>query len=225
MRVSSAVASEGTARVWFALAAAALLPMVVAVVVLRGAREGLRAFGGAGGALRAFGAGLWFASLLVGLSVFGSVLRAATHHHALAGVTFGIGAVVMATGSALVCARIVVILRNAPQSTRRTLAVALTLAMCGAVAWVGFGFLRAASSDGPSSASGTLVDVLAFALAALFGARRSLVARRTLALIGPPFAVVVLAIGASTLRDAPLLDAIEEHAPAFGPAASLVLFR
>jgi hypothetical protein len=227
MRVSSVVASEGTARVWVALAAAALGPMVAAVVVLRGAREGLRAFAGPGSALRAFGVALWLASLLVGLSLFGGVLRATTHHHALAGVTFAVGAVALAAGSGVVCARIISILRGAPQGVRRILAVALGFMACAAVAWVGLGFMRAAaSSDDPSSAAaGTVVDVLAFALAALFGARRSFVARRPLALLGPPVAVVLLAVGASTLRDAPLRDAIEERAPAYASAADFAIFR
>jgi hypothetical protein len=226
MRISNALASEGTARVWTALAAAALGPMVAAVVVLRGAREGMRAFGGPGSALRAFGVALWLASLMVGLSVFGSVLRATTHQHALAGVTFAFGAVALAIGSGVVCARLVSILRDAPPGARRVFALVLGLLSCAAVAWVGLGFVRAASSDSASSAAaGTVVDILAFALAALFGARRSFVARRPLALVGPPVAVVLLAVGASTLRDAPLLEAIGERAPAFAPAASLVVFR
>jgi hypothetical protein len=227
MRVSSAVASEGTVRVWVALAAAALGPMVAAIIVLRGAREGLRAFGGPGSALRAFGVALWLASLLVGLSLFGSVLRSTTHHHALAGVTFAFGAVALATASGVVCARVISILRDAPEGLRRLLALALGFTACAAVAWVGLGFIRAASSsDDPSSAAaGTVVDVLAFALAALFGARRSFMARRPLALFGPPVAVVLLAVGASALGDAPLRDAIGERAPAFAPAANVAVFR
>jgi hypothetical protein len=227
MRVSSAVSSEGTASVWVALAAAALGPMVAAILVLRGAREGLRAFGGPGSALRAFGVALWLASLLVGLTLFGSVLRATTHHHALAGVTFAFGAVALATGSGVFCARIISILRDAPRGTRRVVALALGGIACAALAWVGLGFVRAAaSSDDPSSgAAGTVVDVLAFALAALFAARRSFMARRLIALVGPPVAVLLLAVGASTLRDGPLRDAIGERAPAFGAAVDLAVFR
>src|SRR5260370_19944491 len=92
MRISGALASgHGLGHVWLALAAATLGPMVAAIVVLRGAREGLRAFGGSGAGLRIYGVGLWLASLLVGLSLFGGILRATTHHHALAGVTFACG--------------------------------------------------------------------------------------------------------------------------------------
>src|SRR5579872_5733842 len=87
LRVSgSGLTDAGPLRAWVALAAAALGPMIATVLILRAARDGLRAFGGEGAELRAYGAGLWLASLLVGFSVFGSVLRATTHHHALAGV-------------------------------------------------------------------------------------------------------------------------------------------
>ena len=89
-------AGASAPRAWVALAAAALVPMVAAVVVLRGAREGLRAFAGPGAGLRAFGVGLWIASLIVAFTFFGGVLRAHTHHHGLAGVTFAFGALGLA---------------------------------------------------------------------------------------------------------------------------------
>jgi hypothetical protein len=223
LRVSALGAGAGgTMRAWVALSAAALGPMVGAVVVLRGAREGLRAFGGPGAELRAFGAALWLASLLVALAIFGSALRATTHHHALAGVTFAAGAVALAIGTALLCARIVAILRDASAGARRGLVVALGLLALLAIAWVGMRFMSAAAHDPASSAAaGTVVDVLAFAFGALFAARRSLATRRQLALVGPPIAVFLAAVGASTLRDAPLLDAIDERAPAFAPVVDL----
>jgi hypothetical protein len=97
---------------------------------------------------------------------------------------------------------------------------------CAALAWVGLGFMRAASSEHPSSAAaGTVVDVLAFTLTAMFGARRSLVASRLVAVVGPPVAVVVLAVGASTWKDPPFREVIGERAPAFAPAADLAFFH
>ena len=71
-------------------------------------------------------------------------------------------------------------------------------------------------------AAGTVVDVLAFSLAAFFASHRSLVARRAIALIGPPVAVVVLAVGVATLRAAPVRDAIGESAPAFAPVVEFL---
>jgi hypothetical protein len=219
MRVApSASESAGTARVWIALAAAALLPTTAAVVVLRGAREGLRAFAGPGAGLRAFGVGLWLASLLVTLTLFGRVLRAHTHHHALAGVTFAFGALAAAVAWALVCARIVALARGAPEFARRGLVVILGGAAALALAYVGLRFVRGASHDVASyGAAGTVVDVMAFALVAFFASHRSLAARRAIALVGPPVAVVIVALGVSTLRDAPVRAAIGECAPAFAP--------
>jgi FtsH-binding integral membrane protein len=226
MRIASAVEDGRRGQLWLALAAATLGPMVVSVAVLRGAREGLRTLGGPDVAVVAFGTVLWLATLLVGLSLFGTVLRATTHHHALAGVTFGFGAIVLAIVSGLVCARIVAILKASSPRARRILAIALGAVACSGIAWVLVGFLRAVSSDGASSAApGTVIDVLAFVLAALFGARRSPLVGRPMALLGPPLAAVVLAIGVSALRDPSVLDAIGERAPAFAPGASLAVFR
>ena len=228
MRVGSAAGQEGTARAWTGLAAAALVPMVGAVVVLRGAREGLRAFGGPGADLRAYGVGLWGASLLVVLALYGSVLRATTHHHALAGVTFALGAVALAVGLALVTVRVVAILRSGPPGaplspSLRGFAVGLAVFAFAAVGWIGLRFLHAASRDAASApAAGMVVDVLAFALAALFAARRSLVLRRAVAVVGPPVAVAIAALGFSALRDAPLRAAIDERAPAFAPVVDQV---
>jgi hypothetical protein len=228
MRVSSAVAGgPGTARIWLALAAAALAPMVAAIIVLRGAREGLRAFGGASAGPRSFGIGLWLASMFVALSLFGSVLRATTHHHALAGVTFAFGALALAAASGVVCARITGILRTASPTLRRAIVLGLGGVAFVALAWVGLRFARAVSHDPASTAAaGTVVDVLAFALAALFASRQALVARRVVALVGPPVAVVVAALGFTTLRGDPSVrDAIEGRAPAFSPVAELVSGR
>ncbi|HEX3342934.1 MAG TPA: hypothetical protein VHS09_00125, partial [Polyangiaceae bacterium] len=217
LRVSS-VAAGGAAtwRVWFALAAAALVPMVAAVVVLRGAREGLRAFAGPGAGLRAAGAGLWLAALLVGLTLFGRVLRASTHQHALAGVTFAFGALFYAAGSAVVCGRVVSLARGAPEFARRGLLLILGTAAVLALVYVGLRFVHGASHDAASyGAAGTVVDVLAFGLAAFFASRRSLVARRAIAMVGPPIAVVVVALGVTALRTSSMRDAVSEAAPVF----------
>jgi hypothetical protein len=220
---SSATAGEGFVRAWLALASAALLPMIGAVVVLRGARESVRAFAGPDAGLRAFGLGLWLASLLVGFTLFGRVLRANTHHHGLAGVTFAFGALVFAAGSALVCARIVSLARGAPDFARRGLVLILGVAAVLALGYVGLRFVRGASHDAASyGAAGTVVDVLAFGLAAFFASPRALVSRRAIALVGPPVAVVVVALGVSSLREAPMREAIGERAPAFAPVVDLV---
>lgn len=236
LRIAGAT-SEGATRIWVALGGAALVPMVAAVIVLRGAREGLRAFGlqprpgvdadwgpsSDAAERRAYGIVLWLASLLVLLSVYGSVLRATTHHHALAGVTYAIGALVLAVGSAIGCARIVAILGGASEGLRRGGGVLLAIVTAAALAWVAVRFLRAASADAASAAAAaTVVDVLAFTLAAGFAARPAFAGRRALALVGPPVAVTVLVLGAITLRDGPLRAAIDNRAPAFSTVVDWV---
>lgn len=223
LRVGAGLGQDGTGRVWTALAAASLVPMVVAVVVLRGAREGLRAFGGPDAELRAYGVALWAASLLVALTLLGAVLRATTHQHALAGVTFAFGAVGVAVGLALACVRVVAILRGVSAGARRGVALVLAMAAFAAIGAIGMGFLHAASQEPASApARGMVVDLLAFSLAAVFAARRSLASRRAVAVLGPPVAVAIMALGISALRDAPLRAAIDDRAPAFASVVDQV---
>jgi hypothetical protein len=200
--------------------------MVGSVVVLRGAREALRAFAGPGAGLRAFGVGFWLATTFVSLSLFGRVLRSTTHHHALAGVTFAIGALVVAAGLGLASARIVGIAAKAPP-VARVVFLGLLAALAGlGLVYVGLHFVRAASHDAASYAvAGTVVDVAAFALAAVFASRRVRVARRALAMVGPPVAVAVAALGLTMLHDASLRDAIDARAPAYAAVTGVLSGR
>ncbi|HEV3191606.1 MAG TPA: hypothetical protein VGY54_13950 [Polyangiaceae bacterium] len=226
-RVSGLVSHlHGPARVWIALAAVALLPMLIAILVLRAARQGLRAFGGAGWELRAYGVVLWLASLLVELSLFGRLLRATTHNHALAGVAFALGALAMATASALLCARVVTLLNRGSMALRLLLGGFVSFGVLGAYGLVLLGFSRAASHDEASAAAiAVFVDTLSFALGAVLAlfvteARgRALARRRALALVGPPIALVIGALGLSILRDGALSRAIGERAPLFALVA------
>jgi hypothetical protein len=216
LRVGSALGGDGTGRVWTGLAAASLVPMVGAVVVLRGAREGLRVFGGPGAELRAYGVALWASWLLVALTLLGSVLRATTHQHALAGVTFAFGAAFAAVGLALACVRVVAILREASPGVRGGLALALAMTVFAALGGIGMRFLHASLLEpGSAPAAGMVVDVLAFSLAAVFAAGRSLASRRAVALVGPPVAVAIVALGFSALHDRSLRTAIDDRAPVF----------
>jgi hypothetical protein len=222
MRVGSSE-GPGTLQSWAGLFAAAIGPMVAAVVVLRGAREGLRAFGGPGAGLRAYGVGLWVATMLIGLTIFGSILRATTHHHALAGVTYAFVALGMAVGDALVCARTMGIARRLPERARRVVLIAAAVAVGIILFAVGVRFVRAASHDAASyAAAGTVVDVLAFALAAVFASRPWLARRRFLPVVGPPIALVIAIVGVVALRDQAVYDAVSARAPAFLPVADLL---
>src|SRR5579859_864398 len=59
LRVAPAVPAEGLVNVWLALVACALVPAIACVVILRAAREGLRAFGGPGASATALGFVAW----------------------------------------------------------------------------------------------------------------------------------------------------------------------
>jgi hypothetical protein len=226
LRVSDAAGNLPMFRAWIAIAAAALGPMLVAVVVLRAARDGLRAFSGPGAEARLFAGALWLAAVTVGLAFLGSELRATTHHHGLAGVTFAFLALAWALATAAACARIETILQSGPRGMRRALATILGLGALLALSWTTARFSRATSAgQGPSAAAATVVDLLSFTLAALLTTHRSNLARRWLALVGPPVAVLVAAMGLATLRDPRLCDAIEATAPAFAPAISALRLR
>jgi hypothetical protein len=221
LRVSAA-GSTGMLHAWVALAAVGMGPMLLAVVVLRGAREGLRAFAGEGAALRAWGVGVWVALQFVVLALLGAVLRQNTHQHALAGVTYAFVALGVAAGAAVACARTVVILRASSPSVRKGLLVVLTGAVLLAVGAVSLRFVRAVWQDPmPSAAAATVVDVLAFALAALFSSRPSFARRRPIALLGTPVALAVALAGAPASRDAALRGVVDDRAPMFAPMVDI----
>jgi hypothetical protein len=220
-RVSAAVSGVApVVRAWAALIAAVLGPMALSIVVLRNARQTLRLFVWPGDRLRAFGLALWFLLLWVSLALFGSVLRATTHHHALAGVTYACGALAIAFGWGLVCGRLVAMLRSVSPPVRRWAVRGIGAALLLATGYVGLRFLAVVWKDPSSSQAGsTVVDVLAFMLAALAGSLDWRAVWRPLAIVGPPLALFLGALGATTLRDPPVHHAIVEHAPAFVPAA------
>jgi hypothetical protein len=219
----AAAAAPSPGRALLALAAASLVPMVAAVAVARGATDGLRAFAGRGAGLRGFGVALFLATMFVALSVFGSMLRANTHHHGLAGVTFAFGALALAVGDAMVCARVVSIVKGLSPAARRIVVMSVLAGVAIVVFGVVVRFVKAASHDEASyAAAGTVVDVLAFLLVAVFASRPWLARRRALAWVGPPAAVVVLALGVGALRDPAVHDAVATKAPAFAPLVDVL---
>jgi hypothetical protein len=227
MRVSAVLGgSAPVVRSWAALIAAALGPMAATIVALRGAAQGLRAFGESAERLRMFGLGLWLASLFATLALVGSVLRATTHHHALAGVTYACCALVLAVAWGLVCARLVAILRAASQRLRRAAVAVLGSAMGIAMAYLGVRFVSIVSRDPSSTGAGaTVVDIIAFAMTAAVASRSWPAAQRPFAIVGPPIAVFLAALGFTTLRDPPVRQALGEQAPVFAPAADWISGR
>jgi hypothetical protein len=200
-------AQESGARVWIALAAAALVPMIVAVALARAAREGLRAFAGVGALARAVGFVAWVALTFITLAVLGGALRATTHNAPLAGVTFAVFALAAVVILALAAKRVVAVVRNWNSWSQR-IAFATALFLFAAA-------LLAVSVRAPHAGALT-VDLLAFAIAACFASREDFTASRSLAFSGTFLAMIVFVIGALTFRASPLPSKLLfDHAPAY----------
>ncbi len=226
LRVGSAFSSMP--RAWTACAATMLLPVFVTVLVLRQARGGVRALGGEHPSARALGVAIWLVTLFFSLAAFGALLRATTHHHALAGATFAFGALTLAVGLGVVCARIAAIVGASPDQVRRGLVVGLGGLLAIAVLVAGLRWAHALDGSAtPSTSAGALcVDLLAFGLEGLFASRPSFAARPTLGIAGPIVAVAVLALGIATLRtERTAFDAIATRAPALESVAALLSGR
>jgi hypothetical protein len=205
----------GTMNAWMVLAGVGVGPMLAAIVVLRGARVGLKAFGGPGADTRLAAFVLWAFLLLGSLIALGALLRATTHHHALAGVTFAIGAVVVALALALVALRLGAMVSPLTPGTRRVLYAAGAAVLLGLCTFVANRF-RAGGSLGTGLLGVSIVDFLAFGIVATFGSRPELVERRLLALLGPPAVATLLVVGISAFRACPpMLEATKGHAPLY----------
>ena len=212
LRVASFVPSgPGT---WIALAACATVPATLAVAVLRSAREGARTFASDDASLAAWSVGAWVLATFLALTALGAVLRATTHHHGLAGVTFGLVGLAMATFVALLVRRVAAIGRRAEPFTRAALLGTSLVALAVAALLVALRAARASDVAFPPDTSDALVDALAFAIATGFLSRPALMGSTWLARLGLPLALGVLGLGFALLaRDAPLVEAIRAHAP------------
>jgi len=220
LRIAPALAgSVGFISIWTALVALACAPLAVMTVAVRHALAALRLFD-----RRALAAGVavalvWGLLTTVALTALGAFLRATTHHHGLAGVTFGCFGVVVAAFAALLAVRVVEWATAVPAPVRWGLM---------AVAGVTAGAMLAAVTRllGHSEAGAALaVDVSAFAIAAAFGGSAFPSRSRPfapLAFAGPPVAAIVLFTGFATLRaSTSLRAAIDADAPILSVTTSL----
>jgi hypothetical protein len=209
--------THGTLSVWLSLTAATVLPMIAGVAVARRTRESLWAFG-LGGTAVTLGFAAWLALVFGALLGSGALLRATTHHHGLAAVTFSVGAVAVALALALFVRRCVAIAIE----TRRPFLARAFGAAAGLV--VGGGAITGAHLAVAGSSSALVVDVLStFVVLTLFS-RPIFAVRRGLAMIGPPLVATALVLGTSTLRASPALRAaIAESAPVFHPLVALLV--
>ena len=230
LRIGASPGSGGILPAWLSLVACAVVPATLGVALLRAAREGLRAFAGPDAMLHLLGVVTWVVCLFGAMSALGAGLRATTHHHGLAGVTFALGALVVAVALGLVVRRVVVLAQRSSPRARAVL-VGLTLAALAAVVAIGgIGLTRAApagtSSALPPSTGAMFVDLLAFAIAIGFLSRAEFARRHLLARLGLPLGGGVFTLGVLLLvRSSPLADAIVERAPAFAPVVAVVTGR
>lgn len=223
LRVSSAI--DGASGAWPALAAALFFPMLASIYLLRQTRLGVRAFAGAGASERVVGFALFGVFLLVVMALLGAILRATTHHHALAGVTFALVTLVAALVLAPTSARIANILATwvAEKKVSHLVIAGAFVVACTPVAFVVAARLGSGASLSRPAAA-VVIDLLAFGIAALLASGPELRDRRILAIFGPPVAAALFALGLTTLHtSAPLDAAIHERAPAFAPAVRAVL--
>lgn len=196
LRLAKDLPDAGLFSSWSILAAAAFIPSMVLVALFRAARRGARSFltdRALVHGIKLFTFGAMAPPFVV---TFGAILRAKTHHHALAGVTFAIVVAVGFLAFFAFATRFSALFES--RGARLTkLGFGITfVAFLVSVAWVG---LKASRAGGP--AAGAFLDVLALLLASGLGSRRGFADARVLAFVGPPLAAVLVAFGVSTTRE------------------------
>ena len=195
---------------WLALAALLTPLAILFVAVFRRGRAGLRILAGDRAELFV-AAALWWAVLELGvLSVFGSVLRAKTHHHGLAGVTFALLALMSGVVVALLAVRGVRLLVRLPAKGYRVALTIVGLTSFTVIILVG---VRTGRAEGLHTSS-ALVDMLALIVSAAIASSRAMARWRPLAVGGLPIASAILLLGYATVRAEPDLSGLlAEGAP------------
>lgn len=195
---------------WVVLSALATPVCVAAVAVLRRARVGLRLLMGERAHLLAIGV-LWWSVIELGLlSIFGAVLRKTTHHHALAGATFAVFAIVSGALVGAFARKTTGTLARGEASVQK-----VGLAIAGGAAFLVLMLVgvRTSRAEGLHTAS-ALVDALALAVTSTITSSRAFARGRPMAIAGVPVAVLVLIVGLTTLRYSPKLrESLIETAP------------
>ena len=189
---------------WLALAALLTPLSILVVAVFRRGRTGLRMLAGERAPLFA-AAALWWAVLELGvLSVFGTVLRAKTHHHGLAGVTFAMLALLSGIVVALFAVRGVRMLSGMPTRGHRTALAIVAITTFIVILLVG---MRTARAEGLHTAA-ALVDMIALLVSAAIASARAMARWRPLAVGGVPIAAAILLLGYATVRAEPDLSGL-----------------
>lgn len=221
----SSIAPHATVALWAALACIALGPMAAVVLALRVSEPSLREVLRGHAAVRMFIVGVSLVWLLVVLTVLGSVLRATTHNHVLAGVTFASAALVLAIFVTLSGLRLVTFLEATGRWGRGLAVSGLSIVTLAGAAWIVSRLLHAPGIDTPSlGAVATLIDVPLLGLCALVVSQRAvaeLPGLSLLALVGLPLTVAVISVGSPMLRERWVRAILNERAPAFASAMAL----
>ncbi|HVH45145.1 MAG TPA: hypothetical protein VM925_22485 [Labilithrix sp.] len=197
---------------WLVLSAVSTPLAVATVAVLRRARVGLRLLMGERASLLALGV-LWWSVIQLGLlSVFGALLRKTTHHHALAGVTFAMFAVMSGILVALFARRATTMLaRGGPGAEQIGLRIAAGCACVGIVV-VG---LRTSRAEGLQTTA-AIVDALVLVSTSLIASSRWILRWKQISIVGIPLAVVLIVIGLTTLGFDPAVQKrLTETSPMF----------
>lgn len=199
-------------HMWSALGASAAIPALLLVFLLRSARVGARGV--------SFSPALvltilfWGVSSHLLLSLFGAKLRATTHHHALAGVTYALVAcVVIVLLGALSWRAASLVHRFVGGGWLRV--VVLIVSLIAIVVIAG----PAVRNVHPYSE--TLLDSVGLLLFATFGSRSEF-ERRSLARLGPPLFLLLLVLGVWVLRTSFVTEDALAKAPLFSPFFTLL---
>ena len=107
----------------------------------------MRAVAGEDAPLVAWALAAWTTLTFLALAALGALLRATTHHHGLAGVTFSLGGVVIGGGLALVVRRLAAMARAADPWGRAALLVSTLIALGSAMVAVAVRVVRAGGSS------------------------------------------------------------------------------
>ncbi|MFO0675043.1 MAG: hypothetical protein U0169_00785 [Polyangiaceae bacterium] len=219
LRIAHDPSSElSNLRAWCALAALAFVPMLFGVLVLRGARVGIRAFTGRGATGRGVIALATVSAVFVTQLLFASLLRTHTHHHALAGATFAIVALGSSVVLGVFVSRAYRLASSAGGSVRSVLLAAFGVAAaCLFVVAIAL-VARSLRADvrAPSPLGTFIVDALAFGIACVFASRPSASKSTPLAFAGPPLVALAFVAGMTGIRTSPnLRSLIRLRAPSY----------
>lgn len=196
-----------------ALALTALLaPLGIAMVVIfRRARVGLRLVCGERATPLVTATLAWIAVELALLSAVAKILRAHTHHHGLAGVTFAVFATVSGVFVALFVARATQVVRGFGRLGERAALFVSAFAVFGLL--VIAGVRTGDTGQGELRTSQVLVDGLALLVAAGIASSPAFARRHLFAVVVVPLTALILFGGLTVLRlDPSLRPLIANHA-------------